>query len=129
MSGTAFRWQNVRCEQFRNSRAASRNSQHTADRTHRLLLHRWRNREFPSLQIPMDSAHDAFPELKMVDCVVQFLIIVISAPYGTGIIRCKSTEPDILIVGCSTRLAGNRHIIKFRTRTCTAVHDVLHGAR
>ena len=76
----------------------------------------------------MNTGHNFLPEILMeIPCIFrQFLIIIKSGPYCTGIIRCISDKPKVIVRICCTCLTCNCHIIQLAGCTCTLCHNILH---
>ena len=59
------------------------------------------------------------------------LVAVVSAPYRSGIIRCKCGDPKVIALLRGTGLCRHRHIAHPCGAACSAasVYNVLHSAR
>ena len=59
----------------------------------------------------MDAVHDIAPDILVEGgpsvAGGQLLVVITAAPDAGGIVRCKAYEPDIVIGGGSTALAGS----------------------
>ena len=57
----------------------------------------------------------------------HFLVTIVTHPDTTGIIRCKSFEPEVTVVGGCTGFTGCRHIIELCIGCSTLCDNILHG--
>ena len=71
----------------------------------------------------MNPAHHLFPQVFMERFTVIFqkFVGVITCPYGTGVIWCKTCKPHVTGCRSCTCLTCYRHIIQFQTVTGTTL--------
>ena len=78
----------------------------------------------------MNPAHDRFPDLLRIGGLSAVLnrIVVVTAPYHAGVIRCESGEQGITVLGGGTGFSSLRHTAsEVGRRTGSLCHNVLHG--
>ena len=102
---------------------ASGTCQQSAGGTDRSLLYSRRNLEIHIRKIRMNPAHNLFPQVFMERFAVIFqkFVGVITCPYGTGVIWCKTCKPHVTGCRSCTCLTCYRHIIQFQTVTGTTL--------
>ena len=118
----------IYADQFSRSRASRswKESRHAADG---LLLHCRRHCKVFCLKAAVHTTHDALPEPETeIRIVAAFFVVIIASPYRTGIVGGISAEPEVLVIGGSTRFASDRHIADLTCCTSTAVYYILHSA-
>ena len=113
---------------FRDARAA-RGCKFSGLGTYRFLLDGIRHLKIFVFQILMNPAHDSAPYAETeVQVIAVYLVVVISAPYRTCVVRREAAEPEVLVRVCRTGLAGYRHVVKPAGCTGTAFYDRFHRA-
>ena len=81
-------------------------------------------------KILVNPAHDRFPDLLRIGGLSAVLnrIVVVTAPYHAGVIRCESGKQGITVLGGGTGFSCLRHAAsEVGRRTGSLCHDVLHG--
>ena len=129
MSGTALSRQRVCCKILCNRRTAA-DSQKPGSRTDGFPFYRRRNFKLFVFQSFVYSVHDPFPQLVTPARIrtAHRLVVVVTSPYGSGIVRCVSCKPEIHIVSCRTGFSCCSHIVQPCSSSGSLINNIFHSA-